>query len=113
MIKLLYTVLLIVSFSIESNAQQCSSGQSTGTLDASCATQYNSKLQSGSVVISERDKITLLPGFTVSPNGNNSFIAEIDETIMLDKPSYTSIDPSTRPINTSLPVGTTSGVLNI
>lgn len=57
-----------------------------------------------------RDAIFLKPNFSVTASSTLSFTGRIDESLVLDADYITTpIDPSTKPISTSSPVGLTQG----
>lgn len=59
-----------------------------------------------------RDAIYLMPGYSFKGTNANTFAARIDETMLLKANVYemnSNIDPETRKIDTSLPVGTIEG----
>jgi hypothetical protein len=59
-----------------------------------------------------RDIVEILPGFDFTASTGNELSLEIDETMVFDVdyvPDNSVVNPDTRTINTSLPVGTTTG----
>jgi len=65
-------------------------------------------------IVTARDEVRLLPGFSVKPTGSYSFTARIDETLLGDfvnNPEYSS--PSARLLDNTLTVGSIVGSADV
>ena len=56
-----------------------------------------------------RDNVTLLPGFKFTPTSTTQWLGKTDPNMICNVPYQQPIEPGDRPINTSLPVGSTPG----
>ncbi len=64
---------------------------------------------SGTQVYEARDQVLIQPGFSYAPAGSQTFNARINENLIVNVDYQTAVDPSTRTLNTDLPVGTSLG----
>lgn len=70
----------------------------------------------GTQTVTARDKVILAPGFSYIPGTGETFIANIDKSLICDIDYLTGSsipDPDDKEINTNKPVGATAGSFNV
>lgn len=97
-------ILLFFLVSVYARGQNVHTGQSF---------DLNNNWDRPSADYKARDVIYLREGFTANSNSGEYFRARIDDKIICDEEYETPIDPSNRPLDFSLTVGTTQSIVNV